>query len=67
MNNRVGKELRIMDCPVCGSSVIGKIGNNQYYCWECCSEFSQKENGVKVFSILDDGSLIAMEEGYLQN
>lgn len=56
-----------MDCPVCGSSVIGKIGNNQYYCWECCSEFSQKENGVKVFSILDDGSLIAMEEGYLQN
>jgi len=45
-------------CPRCGSKAIGKIGNNQYYCWDCCVEFNEKH---QIFNVSEDGSLIALE------
>lgn len=48
----------MVQCPNCGGRSIGKIGCNQYYCWECCVEFSRSRNGEwHVYTVLDDGSL----------
>jgi hypothetical protein len=46
-------------CPVCVSRVVGKLGNSQYYCWDCCVQFSLTDRGVETFRIDEDGALIA--------
>lgn len=46
-------------CPVCHSRVIGRLGNSQYYCWDCCVQFSRTDRGVQTFRIDEDGSLVA--------
>lgn len=46
-------------CPVCGQRGIGKVGADQYYCWECCVELVVKDDQVEVFAIDDDGTLVA--------
>lgn len=43
-----------MGCPVCHGREIGKIGTNQYFCWNCLVEFNDQE---EVFEISEDGSL----------
>ncbi|MBU2700914.1 putative nucleic acid-binding Zn ribbon protein [Sporomusaceae bacterium BoRhaA] len=45
-------------CPVCGRRGIGKVGTDQYYCWDCCVEFIEKNGQVEVFTIEDDGTLV---------
>lgn len=45
-------------CPLCGGSSIGKVGNNQFYCWECFVEFTMQKNKVTVYEVADDGSLL---------
>lgn len=49
-----------MKCPICHGNTIGKIGNNQYYCWDCYVEFSSTGNQIEVFDIGEDGSLVAV-------
>lgn len=53
-------------CPNCGGRAVGKIGSHQYYCWECCVEFSPSKDGHKwlVYVVQDDGTLsrIIVEE-----
>ncbi|MEL7566403.1 MAG: hypothetical protein AAGU27_16180 [Dehalobacterium sp.] len=44
-----------MACPVCNGREIGKIGTNQYFCWNCLVEFNDQE---EVFEITEDGSLM---------
>lgn len=46
-----------MRCPNCNCRDIGKIGTNQYYCWECFVEFSVNGEQVKLFNVEEDGSL----------
>lgn len=47
-----------MDCPLCGSHTTGRIGNNRYYCSECCHEWTDSLTGeLKVYKILSDGSI----------
>ncbi|ADG82757.1 hypothetical protein Tfer_1087 [Thermincola ferriacetica] len=48
-----------MGCPVCGSKAVGKVGMDQYYCWDCCVEFRQNKNELNIFEVAEDGSLIA--------
>ncbi|MCW2278042.1 hypothetical protein [Heliophilum fasciatum] len=48
-----------MDCPVCGSKQIGKVGVNQFYCWNCFVEFNDRN---QIFQVAEDGALIAFEE-----
>ncbi|MBC7342570.1 MAG: hypothetical protein H5U02_09030 [Clostridia bacterium] len=43
-----------VNCPNCGSSEVGKIGLQQYYCWNCMVEYNDKR---EVFAINEDGSL----------
>jgi hypothetical protein len=44
-----------MSCPVCNGREVGKIGANQFFCWNCLLEFNNRE---EVFEITEDGSLL---------
>lgn len=49
----------MMRCPLCRSADTGKVGNNQYYCWQCLMEFKAgPEQSWSMFYIEADGSLI---------
>ena len=45
-----------MFCPVCGSKEIGKIGIDQFYCWDCLVEFNSDK---QAFQVTEDGVLVA--------
>jgi hypothetical protein len=45
--------------------VIGKVGVGQYYCWDCCVEFTSQEDKVVIYDLAEDGSLIAWEDPIL--
>lgn len=47
-----------MTCPNCGSRVVGKIGNRQFYCWNCYVEFTQRSNGYAVYEVDAEGVLV---------
>jgi len=49
-------------CPVCGQRGIGKVGADQYYCWDCCVEFVVRDQGVKVFNVESDGTLTLYDD-----
>ncbi|KYP80568.1 hypothetical protein [Ferroacidibacillus organovorans] len=46
-------------CPHCNCRDIGKIGNNQFYCWNCFMEFALVGDEVKIYHVDEDGSLVA--------
>ncbi len=49
----------MMRCPLCRSADTGKVGNNQYYCWQCLMEFKPgPEQSWYIFYVEADGSLI---------
>ncbi|MDD3023339.1 MAG: hypothetical protein PHE26_05510 [Syntrophomonadaceae bacterium] len=49
-------------CPVCGGMQIGRVGSEQYYCWNCFLEFNFSKGGVNIFEVAEDGTLLAMEK-----
>ncbi|NPV90458.1 MAG: hypothetical protein HPY50_06775 [Firmicutes bacterium] len=49
-----------MKCPVCNGIQTGKVGVDQFYCWNCFVEFSTSNDLVEIFEVLEDGSLINM-------
>ncbi|MDI6812072.1 MAG: hypothetical protein QMC95_08160 [Desulfitobacteriaceae bacterium] len=54
-----------MNCPVCGGRTIGKVGVGQYYCWDCCIEFTTQADKVVIYDLAEDGSLVAWEDPVL--
>jgi len=54
-----------VNCPLCGKNEIGRVGTNQYFCWECLVEFSVNNNRVVVFEVADDGTLVPFFEKVL--
>lgn len=53
----------MMTCVNCQSKDIGKIGTNQYYCWNCCIEFTTSGSKVaSVFQVEEDGSLHSLND-----
>lgn len=50
-----------MTCPVCGSCEVGKVGAKQYYCHDCCVEYVVRPNGILVYQVNADGTLVALE------
>jgi hypothetical protein len=50
-----------MQCPICHSSQTGKVGANQYYCWNCFVEFTTSGEG-EIYEISEDGSLLAVNQ-----
>jgi hypothetical protein len=47
----------MVTCPVCNKRGIGRVGSDQYYCWDCCVEFTRRGEDVKIFNVESDGSL----------
>ena len=51
-----------MICPVCVGRQIGKVGVEQYYCWNCCIEFNSNTDKVVVYDLDEDGALVAWDD-----
>lgn len=51
-----------MNCPVCSGRAIGKVGVEQYYCWDCCVEFTTQTDKLVIYDLAEDGSLLAWDD-----
>lgn len=51
-----------MICPVCGGKSTGKVGVEQFYCWDCCIEYKKNKEEVQVFDLDEEGTLLAWDE-----
>ncbi|MCP8967271.1 hypothetical protein [Ectobacillus ponti] len=49
-------------CPNCKSKDIGKIGVNQYYCWNCFIELSVSKGMIMTHQVEEDGSLSSLDD-----
>ena len=52
----------VMHCPNCKSKEIGKIGVNQFYCWDCFIELSIVNGILHTHQIEEDGSLSSLDD-----
>lgn len=44
-------------CPKCGGRAIGRVGVGQFYCWDCCIEYVEGEQGTAIFALDEEGEL----------
>lgn len=51
-----------MHCPNCRSKDIGKIGTQQYYCWNCFIEITMLGNEWNLHQVEVDGSLSSLDD-----
>lgn len=58
--NRKFWEANILECPICGGRATGKIGAEQYYCWDCCVEYRLNKNGFQIYELDEDGGLVSL-------
>ncbi|MFC7060728.1 hypothetical protein [Halobacillus seohaensis] len=56
-----------MKCPNCDGKILGRIGNDQYYCWTCCLELSVEKGKINVHQIEEDGSLSSLNDLFYQS
>jgi hypothetical protein len=47
-----------MICPKCRSRATGRIGQNQYYCWDCSIEFIPTRDGFRMYRLEPDGTMM---------
>lgn len=52
----------MMKCPNCQSKDLGKIGMNQYYCWNCFIELSIGEDTIYTHQVEEDGTLSSLDD-----
>ncbi|MBW8348206.1 hypothetical protein K0H71_01955 [Bacillus sp. IITD106] len=52
----------MMKCPNCQSKDLGKIGINQYYCWNCFIELSIGGHLIHTHQVEEDGSLSSLDD-----
>lgn len=52
----------ITRCPLCRGIQVGRVGSDQYYCWNCFMEFNFSRGRVNIYEVAEDGTLIAMEK-----
>jgi hypothetical protein len=51
-----------MKCPNCGNKNIGKLGINQYYCWNCFIELTLTDGKLSLSQVEEDGSLTTLDD-----
>jgi len=51
-----------MNCPVCNGRSVGRVGMDQYYCWDCYLEYRLHGKDIRVYSVSEDGSLVDYEQ-----
>jgi len=57
-----------MTCPNCSSKDIGKIGTNQYYCWNCFVEMSMEGDQISsIYQVEEDGSLHSLNDLFFED
>jgi hypothetical protein len=56
------KEREQVECPNCSRKDIGKIGVNQYYCWNCFIELSIVKGRLSLHQVEEDGSLTSLDD-----
>jgi len=47
----------MLPCPACGGRQVGKIGTDQYYCWNCFVEFDTHN---RFYQVAEDGQLVSL-------
>lgn len=52
----------MLKCPNCQSKDIGKIGINQYYCWNCFIELTISNDLILTHQVEEDGSLSSLDD-----
>ncbi|MBO8159816.1 hypothetical protein [Thermosyntropha sp.] len=52
----------VVKCPVCKGTQVGKVGSDQYYCWNCFLEFNYNRGRVNLYQVEEDGSLLEIEK-----
>lgn len=53
-----------MTCPRCRSHRVGQVAAGQYYCGDCCIEFSPGADGTtQVFLVDEEGELTELGAG----
>ncbi|MBN2908623.1 hypothetical protein JQC72_03700 [Polycladomyces sp. WAk] len=56
----------MLRCPSCNSHDLGKVGTNQFYCWNCFVEFTVAGGEISaVFQVEEDGSLSSLNDLFL--
>jgi hypothetical protein len=45
-------------CPKCKSRATGRIGQNQYFCWDCNIEFIPTKDGFRLYRLEPDGTSV---------
>ena len=58
----MGFEVKTMNCPNCKGKNLGKIGVNQYYCWDCFVELSLSKGKISLAQIEEDGTLTDLND-----
>ena len=53
-----------MYCPNCRSKEIGKIGVNQFYCWDCFIELSIVGGLLHMHQVEEDGTLSSLDDSF---
>jgi hypothetical protein len=49
-------------CPNCKSKDLGKIGVNQFYCWNCFVELSVTKGHFSLHQVEEDGTLSSLDD-----
>jgi len=52
----------MIKCPTCGGLQVGRVGSDQYYCWNCFMEFNFNKGKVNLFEVAEDGTLVAIDK-----
>lgn len=47
-------------CKQCQSRAVRLIGNDQYFCVDCCTVFKINQNKITSFSLSPDGGLVKL-------
>ncbi|MCP8616963.1 hypothetical protein [Salirhabdus salicampi] len=51
-----------MQCPNCQGKNLGKIGHQQFYCWNCLIELAVVNGKINVHEVEEDGSLSSLDD-----
>lgn len=54
---RAVRRLHPVACPECGSTRVGRIGVNQFYCGDCCLELQVRRTHVELYAVDEEGNL----------
>ncbi|GBF10075.1 hypothetical protein TEPIDINF_000445 [Tepidibacillus infernus] len=57
----------MLTCPNCHRRNIGKIANNQYYCWDCFIELAVEGDRLTTYQVEEDGSLSSLDDLFTED